>query len=415
MPNQTYIDEIPLVGSSTVIAVSTSASECDKIGLTTGDAFNTPRWVFIALSACIGVTSLALNGLVLVAFLKHRKYLMTKETILIANLAFANLVEGIALTPISILSLMIFLELPYRNCIIFNIAYITLRDLSINMVILIAVQRLFDRNRFHKGQTDLKNTFVTMAIAWLFALGSVILPFHFYTRDPKDYQNICYLSAVIYSDFYFYYEILFQYLGTVIVLSYVYLYITVIKAVRRISTRRVLNLREDHRPGVVTVTFVILVYFVAHTPSAIVHSLEFFQLLPCSSAMVYLEHIARLIERIEEVMNPIIYAGNNAMINEAVRNLLFHTKVDKTRTCSTFTSTEYDTGTLSLSTGSNKMSLFTSCCQSRNSQEEQALEKYGGPNLKTLNIISDNTSMKSENFLSPFSSSGSNNSDYMSP
>lgn len=287
--------------------------------------------VYIIFEALIALLTIIGNFLVLLAIRKNRR-LQTTTNVFIGSLAFADLLVGILVEPLAILS---YKGLPrdFYGCVLINSSLVLLTQCSVNGLVMVAIDRFFAIKMpflYTKYFTSRFALFLTL-IGWIVAIIVGMVPMMGWNLGPTK-DGGCSFIGVIDLKYMVYFNFFGCILPPLLFMSAVnaYIYAAIL---RQLKTMRSLEsvgstsniaincswqlLRKDFKAAK-SLVFIIIVFIVCWFPIHIANCIAVFKgidYLPPQSIMLS----AILLSHANSFVNPILYAYGNSQFKYTIR------------------------------------------------------------------------------------------------
>jgi len=294
--------------------------------------------VYITAECIIGITSIVLNSIVVVAILKTHG-LHTVPNVFITSLCVADIFVGLLVCPLSVFGHMD-VEMSFTGCLLFMSQILVFTNASILCLLGVSFERLFaiKKPMTYKRTLTIKRAIFIVILIWLLALFLGLVPVFGWHADENKYQGICKFLKVISIEFLVY----FQSFGLVLlpltinICIYSYIFYTVHKHERTDRKQRstiAFNTPPSNKKlqppsvnkkeiRVAKIFFAIIGLFIlTKLPINIWNHLNFFcPTCPVKSKEV--KYALIILTRSNSIVNPILYAYINTSIRKSTTALI---------------------------------------------------------------------------------------------
>ena len=292
---------------------------------------NTVSIVYIVCEALIAILTIIGNFLVLLAIRKNRR-LQTTTNVFIGSLAFADLLVGILVEPMAVLS---YKGLPrdFYGCVLVNSSLVLLTQCSVNGLVMVAIDRFFAIKMpflYTKYFTSRFALFLTL-IGWIVAIIVGMVPMMGWNLGPTD-DGVCSFIGVIDLKYMVYFNFFGCIIPPLLFMSAVnaYIYTAILRQLKTIrslepagSTSNIaINcswqlLRKDFKAAK-SLVLIIIVFIVCWFPIHIINCITTFKGVEYKSPQSIMLS-AILLSHANSFVNPILYAYGNSQFKYTIR------------------------------------------------------------------------------------------------
>lgn len=286
---------------------------------------------YIVCEALIAVLTIIGNFLVLLAMYKNRR-LQTTTNVFIGSLALADLLVGILVEPLAILS---YKGLPrnFYGCVFVNSSLVLLTQCSVNGLVMVAIDRFVAIKMpyfYTKHFTPRFALFLTL-IGWTVAIVVGMVPMMGWNRGPTE-DGMCSFMGVIDLKYMVYFNFFGCIIPPVLFMSAVnaYIYTAILGQLKMMRSLESVGsnsniaincswhlLRKDFQAAK-SLVFIILLFIVCWFPIHISNCIVIFKGVayqPHPSIML----VAILLSHANSFVNPILYAYGNSQFKYTIR------------------------------------------------------------------------------------------------
>ncbi|CAL1535684.1 unnamed protein product, partial [Lymnaea stagnalis] len=288
----------------------------------------TRDFIYITSELVVGFVSVFSNSVVLAAICRTPR-LHTVTNVFMGNLALADVMVGISVTPCASLS---YVGLPrsFYGCVFINSILLMVTNVSILMMLTIAIERFIAIKEpfFYDRVLSITRAIFVNIFVWVLGLSLGMVPLAGWNTGYHEVEY-CEFRDVIPAE----YMVYFQFFGVVLLpmsimlLIYIYIIIIVRKHVRRsnaISEHFQGKPVHDHFKKDVKsarwLSMVMLLFGIFWLPIYILNLLRLF----CPQCQYSLSFLlaAIVMSHANSCINPFLYAASNSRIERAIKEML---------------------------------------------------------------------------------------------
>ncbi|GAB1600016.1 adenosine receptor A2b-like [Argonauta hians] len=294
--------------------------------------------VYIICEAVIAVIAIVGNLLVLIAIYRNPK-LQTTTNCFIGSLAVADLLVGVLVGPLAVLS---FKGLPhdFNGCILVNSCLVLLTQCSINGLLVVAIDRFVAINYpfTYEKYFTIKFSLVLVVISWMVALIIGLLPIMGWNLGPTE-EKFCSFMNVIDMKYMVYFNFFGCVLFPLVVMLVIYAQIfkIVMTQLKQISALQPSNsvdnrkkyarrkLRKEMKAAK-SLVIIICIFVVCWFP---IHIINCIILLKGTSIIIpkIVFLIAIILSHANSSINPCLYAYGNSQFKYTIRGFFYRNTV----------------------------------------------------------------------------------------
>lgn len=267
------------------------------------------------------------NAVVLIAIYNHR-YLHNPTNVFIGHLAAADVMYGLLVPPIAIIS-SLNLDMAFHSCILLNSILMIIANAE-NFVLLGVTVERFVAIRFpfkYHEVFDHRNAHYLALLAWAAGFFSGLFPLFGWNPGAENYGPKCGFLSVISKSYLIYWIFFVMFVVQITIMISIYYYIMRIirehlKKSDELYSRFKVKIKKDAKTTR-SLVYVLVAFFLSQVPLHMNNCMDYYEVTPWSeeTSFIFL-HISILVNRVSPMLNPVIYAASTTKMKAAMLNVV---------------------------------------------------------------------------------------------